>query len=130
MTKDKSDVPPRDAERRRTARVRLTLPVRVNVTNRGTLVDLSEGGALLLVGRAYDVGKQIPVAIEAATGTVHLAARVVRCVATAARPQPATLGDTSYYVAVEFLALPSGAADALQQLLGPDDGRTVFWRRP
>jgi len=129
MTSHEKDTS-RSTERRRTARVRLTLPVRVNVTNKGTLVDVSEGGALVLVGRSYDVGKQIPVAIEAATGTVHLAARVVRCVTRTARPQHAGLGETSYFIAVEFLALPPGAAEALRQLIGNDEGRTVLWRRP
>ncbi|MBI2187937.1 MAG: PilZ domain-containing protein [Acidobacteria bacterium] len=119
---------PRKAERRRAERVRLTLPVRVNVTNKGSLVDLSEGGALLLLGRSYDPGKQIPVAIEAQTGTIHLAARVVRCTPTTGPTQPAT-DETAYHVAVEFLALPPGAADALRQLLGQDDGRTVLWNR-
>lgn len=129
MTRDNTGMPP-EHNRRRTERVRLTWPMRVNVTNKGTLIDLSEGGALLLLGRSYDLGKQIPVAIEAGTGTVHLAARVVRCTPAAAHTQPSTVGETSYHVAVEFLALTPGAAEALRQLLGQqDEGRTVLWRR-
>lgn len=129
MTDTNTAAPP-EGNRRRTERVRVELPIRVNVTSKGTLIDLSEGGALVLSSRPYEQGNQVTLAIDAKTETVHLAARVVRCTPQNGGPTPPSLDREGYQVALEFLPLQQGTAAALRRMLGQDEGRTVLWRRP
>lgn len=103
-------------ERRRTERLRFALRVRVNVTREGILVDLSEGGALLLLSRPQDPDKQITLTIED-TEPVHLAARVVRCTPASVETESATLARKEYHVAVEFLDVGRDAAEAVRKIV-------------
>jgi c-di-GMP-binding flagellar brake protein YcgR len=103
-------------ERRRTERLQFALRVRVNVTREGILVDLSEGGALLLLSRPQEANKQITLTIEAAE-PVHLGARVVRCTQASVETESATLARKEYHVAVEFLDVGREAAAAVRKIL-------------
>lgn len=104
------------AERRKAQRLRFALRVRVNVTREGILVDLSEGGALLLLPRPQDTNTQIALTIEAAE-PVHLSARVVRCTQASVETESATLARQEYHVAVEFLDVSGDAAAAVGKLV-------------
>lgn len=87
---------------RKTERVRFPLPVRINVTCEGRLIDLSEGGALLRVPRHQKPEKQVTLAIQGRE-TVHLAARVVRSTPVPVDTRSAPSPRTEYEVAVAFL---------------------------
>lgn len=103
-------------ERRRAERLRYALRVRVNVTREGILVDLSEGGALLLLSRPQDPDKQITLTIEDHE-PVHLAARVVRCTPASVETESATLKRKEYHVAVQFLDVGREAAAAVRRIV-------------
>ena len=103
-------------ERRRAERLRYALRVRVNVTREGILVDLSEGGALLLLSRPQDPEKQITLTIEDEE-PVHLAARVVRCTPASIETESATLRRKEYHVAVQFLDVGRDAAAAVRRIV-------------
>jgi c-di-GMP-binding flagellar brake protein YcgR len=106
-----------DARERRTAkRLRFALRVRVDVTREGILVDLSEGGALLLLSRPQDPGKQMTLTIEDHE-PVHLAARVVRCTPASVETESATLARKEYHVAVQFLDIGRDAAEAVRRIV-------------
>ena len=103
-------------ERRKAERLRFALRVRVNVTREGILVDLSEGGALLLLSRPQDPGKPIALMIEDGE-PVHLGARVVRCTPASVETESATLARKEYHVAVQFLDIGRDAAAAVRRIL-------------
>lgn len=103
-------------ERRRAERLRFALRVRVNVTREGILVDLSEGGALLLLSRPQDPDKQITLMIEDRE-PVHLAARVVRCTPASVETESATLARKEYYVAVQFIDVGRDASAAVRRIV-------------
>lgn len=90
--------------------------MRVNVTREGILVDLSEGGALLLLSRPQDPDTQIALMIEDRE-PVHLAARVVRCTPAAVETESATLARKEYHVAVQFLNVGADAAAAVSRIV-------------
>jgi c-di-GMP-binding flagellar brake protein YcgR len=103
-------------DRRRAERLRFALRVRVNVTREGILVDLSEGGALLLLSRPQNPDAQITLTIEDRE-PVHLAARVVRCTPAAVETESATLARKEYHVAVQFLNVGRDAAEAVRRIV-------------
>ncbi len=103
-------------ERRKAERMRFALRVRVNVTREGILVDLSEGGALLLLSRPQDPGKQISIVIEDRE-PLFLAARVVRCTPASVETESATLARKEYHVAVQFLDLGHDTVAAVRRIL-------------
>ena len=106
-----------DARERRTAeRLRFAMRVRVNVTREGILVDLSEGGALLLLSRPLAPDTQITITIEDRE-PVHLAARVVRCTPASVETESATLARKEYHVAVQFLDVGREAAQAVRRIV-------------
>ena len=104
-------------DRRRAERIQFAFRVRVNVTSEGILVDLSEGGALLLLSRAQEAGKQVTLAIESKAETVHLTARVVRLTGLPMETETATLARNEYEVAVEFLDLHRDTATAIRRIM-------------
>lgn len=107
-----------DSERRRAERVYFEpLRVRVHGTREGILVDLSEGGALVLFPTELPVDLEIRLQIDWKDRTVHIQARVKRCLAHPVRLASATLARTEYDVAVEFVGLPPETAAAIRQIL-------------
>ena len=96
--------------------MRFALRVRVNVTRDGILVDLSEGGALLLLSRPQDTDKPITLVIEGRE-PIHLAARVVRCTPASVETESATLARKEYHVAVQFLDVGTDAAAAVRRIV-------------
>jgi len=103
-------------ERRKAARLRFALRVRVNVKREGILVDLSEGGALLLLSRPQDPGKPMTLTIENHQ-PVHLSARVVRCTPASVETESATLARKEYHVAVQFIDIGRDAATAVRRIV-------------
>jgi hypothetical protein len=103
-------------ERRKAERLRFALRVRVNVTREGILVDLSEGGALLLLSRPQDPDAKIALTIEDHQ-PVHLAARVVRCTPASVETESATLARKEYHVAVQFIDIGVDAAEAVRRIV-------------
>lgn len=109
---------PPDSERRRAERVYFEpLRVRVSGTREGILVDLSEGGALVLFPTELPVDREIQLQIDWRDRTVQVQARVKRCLAHPVRLAAATLARTQYDVAVEFVDLPPESAAAIRQIL-------------
>lgn len=105
-------------ERRRGERVYFEpLRVRVYGTREGILVDLSEGGALVLFPTELPVGRDLRLQIEWKDRTVQVEARVKRCLAHPVRLASATLARTHYDVALEFVDLPPETAAAIRQIL-------------
>ena len=103
-------------ERRRAERLRFAMRVRVNVTREGILVDLSSGGALLLLSRPQAPDTQITLTIEDRE-PVHLAARVVRCTPASVETESATLARKEYHVAVQFLDVGRDAAASVRRIV-------------
>jgi c-di-GMP-binding flagellar brake protein YcgR len=109
-------VPP--DERRKAERVYFEpLRVRVYGTREGILVDLSEGGALVLFPAELAVGRDIQLQIEWKDRTVQVDARVKRCLAHPVRLASATLARTHYDVAVEFVDVLPDTTAAIRQIL-------------
>lgn len=105
-------------ERRRAERVYFEpLRVRVHGTREGILVDLSEGGALVLFPAELPVDREVVLQIDWKDRTVQAQARVKRCLAHPVRLAGATLARTQYDVAVEFVDVPPDAAATIQQIL-------------
>ena len=109
---------PSDSERRRAERVYFEpLRVRVYGTREGILVDLSEGGALVLFPTELPAGREIRLQIEWDDRTLQVQARVKRCLAHQVRLASATLARTQYDVAMEFVDLPPDTAATIRQIL-------------
>jgi len=84
-----------------TARVE-KLRIRLNVTCKGTLIALTEEGAIVHVPTAQPPGRQITLALECGPGhTTHIPGQVVRSVPL---PQHPPAG-TEHHVTVRFLDL-------------------------
>jgi len=112
-------VAPAQPDRRRTERtVCEPLRVRLNVYREGTLLDLSQGGALVLLhSEPPAVGAQVTLAIESNERTLHLPARVVRSIARGVQNESAPQGQTKYQVALAFLTPAADAASDLARLV-------------
>jgi len=109
---------PSDSERRRAERVYFEpLRVRVLGTREGILVDLSEGGALVLFPTELPVDRELRLQIDWKDRTLHVQARVRRCIAHPVRLAAATLARTQYDVAVEFVDLPPDTAATIREIL-------------
>jgi hypothetical protein len=107
-----------DTERRLAARVYFEpLRVRVVGTREGILVDLSEGGALVLFPSELRAGREVHLQIEWESQSVPVPARVKRCVAHNVCLASATLARKQYDVAVEFFDVPPQSAEAIRQIL-------------
>lgn len=110
-------VPP-ERDRRRTERIRFEpLRVRVYGNREGILVDLSEGGALVLFPAAPPREKEMTLHIEWRDKTVAVQGRVIRSTPRNVQLEGATLARTEYYVAVEFVGVSPDTAAALRQII-------------
>lgn len=115
---DNAAVASAESDRRRTGRTACEpIRVRVNVYRHGTLVDLSQGGALVhLQSEPPPVAAQVTLAIEWTQRTLYLPARVVRSIPRGAESGSAP-GHTEYEVALEFLTLGANDATSLEGLI-------------
>lgn len=110
-----------ETERRRTERVSFEpLRVRVRGTREGILVDLSEGGALVLWQAAMPVGETITLQVEWRDQVLLVSGRVKRCLAHQVQLPSATLARTQYDVALEFFDLSAETAAAIRRILETD----------
>lgn len=109
---------PLDSERRKAERVYFEpLRVRVHGTREGILVDLSEGGALILFPAALPVGKQVGLQIEWKDRPLDLQVRVKRCLPRRVQLASATLARTEYDVALEFVDPPPEGVNVIRQII-------------
>lgn len=105
-------------DRRRAERVYFEpLRVRVYGTREGILVDLSEGGALVLFPTELAAGRDLRLQIEWKDRTIQVDARVKRCLAHPVRLASATLARTHYDVALEFVNAPADTTAAIREIL-------------
>ncbi|OFW07660.1 MAG: hypothetical protein A3I61_17915 [Acidobacteria bacterium RIFCSPLOWO2_02_FULL_68_18] len=86
--------------------------VRVNVTCEGTLIALTDSGAVVRLPRPPRPHTQTTLAIEGLEGTQYLPAHVVSAV-----PEAGASQRIEYRVALTFLTLSSDAAAAVARLL-------------
>lgn len=116
---------PAQGDRRGTARTACEpLRVRLNVYREGTLVDLSQGGALVhLRSEPPSVSAQVTLAIEWTERTLHLPARIVRSIARDAPTESAAPRQPEYEVALEFLKVGTDDASTLARLINAQAGR-------
>jgi len=107
-----------ESDRRKAERVYFEpLRVRVYGTREGILVDLSEGGALVLFPVALPVDQQIALQIEWRDRPLNVQARVRRCLPHRVQLAAATLARTEYDVALEFVDLPPDSAAAIRGII-------------
>ncbi len=105
-------------EHRRAERIYFEpLRVRVQGTREGILVDLSEGGALVLFPAELPVGRELDLQIDWERRLLRVPARVKRCLAHQVRLEAATLARTQYDVALEFFDVPPETAAVIRQIL-------------
>jgi len=109
---------PRPVERRKAARVQFEpLRVRMDLSREGILVDLSEGGALLVMPMSPPRDNKFTVNIEWNNTWVELAARVVRLEQRQVRLASATLARKDYNVALEFLDMTPDRTVAIRRII-------------
>ena len=109
---------PPPSERRRTARVPFEpLRVRLNKSREGILVDLSEGGALLVMAMSPPRDDKFKLTIEWKDTHVEVAARVVRSEQRQVQLESATLARKDYNVALEFLDMTPDTAAAIRRII-------------
>lgn len=121
-------VPPADApsgpERRRAERVRPgPLRVRLHRLSAGTLIDVSDLGALVLLPSAPAPDKPITLQLEWKDKTVLLRGRVVRSTPHRLQSRNAVLTRTEHQVAMEFRDLSPEALAAVKQIMEEHRGR-------
>ena len=110
-------VPP-ESERRKAARVYFEpLRVRVRGAREGILVDLSNGGALVLFPVAVAAGETMTLQIEWKDTVLPLNARVKRCLSHPVQLATATMARTLYDLAVEFVDVSPDAAAAIRHII-------------
>jgi hypothetical protein len=106
------------SERRRDRRIPFEpLRVRLDKTREGILVDLSEGGALIVMSMSPPRDKQFLLRIEWQHTTVHVQARVVRSEQRRVQMEAATLARNEYNVALEFLDVTPEASASISRIL-------------
>jgi c-di-GMP-binding flagellar brake protein YcgR len=112
--------PPHPDERRKAARARFE-PLRVRLTGsrEGILMDLSEGGALLVMATAPPRDNRCTITIEWRNTAVMLAARVVRSEQRQIRLEAATLARKDYNVALEFVDMTPDTASMIRRIIAP-----------
>lgn len=106
-------------ERRRAPRARLgSLPIRL-FRSEGTLVDISESGALVRLPRAdtLETSREITLVVDSQEEPLLLRARVVRSSSQRLRLPTAPLARTVHDVGIEFVNLPARTATALSRLV-------------
>lgn len=106
------------SERRRARRVRPG-PLRVRLfRSEGTLIDISETGALVRLPRREAVAlRPITLTVEWHENTVLLRVRVVRSTSHRIELPTAVLTRAEHHVAIEFVDLASPAAATLRRLI-------------
>jgi hypothetical protein len=106
------------SERRRAGRFRPG-PLRVQLVGgaNGTLVDLSEFGALLILPGAHDVGSLVSFDLHLEDGDVRLHGRIVRCSPSYEEAwRLEWVEPSSYKVAVDFFDVDAQCLTTLQDL--------------
>jgi len=126
VTRHNAPVTHAGQDRRRARRTRCEpLRVRLNVYREGTLVDLSQGGALVhLRSEPPAVSAQVTLAIEWHERTLHLPARVVRLAARGGADAGKDPSQREHEVALEFLPPGADAASDLARLVAEQRRRT------
>ena len=109
---------PQANERRKAARIPFEpLRVRLDGSREGILIDLSAGGALLVMAMSPPRDDKFRLTIEWQNTTVVVAARVVRSEQRQVRLESATLARKDYNVALAFLDLTPETAAAIRRIL-------------
>lgn len=83
----------------------------------GTLIDISELGALVQLPSAQTPEKQITLSLEWKDEIVRLGARVVRSIPQRVQLRNAVLARSEYHVAIEFRDLVPDAATVLRRII-------------
>lgn len=118
---DSPQVPP-GRDRRRVERIRLgPLRVRLHGTREGSLIDISELGALVRLPTPQTPDKQISLHLEWKGETVELQARVIRSTPHRVELPTAVLARTEYQVALEFSDLSQDTVTTLRRIIGKED---------
>lgn len=86
--------------------------IRVNITCEGTLLTLSESGAVVELPSPQPPNRQTTLTIDANGETLYLPARILSSI-----PQSVPGHEAGHCVALEFLALSHDTAAAVCQLL-------------
>jgi c-di-GMP-binding flagellar brake protein YcgR len=109
---------PRSSERRKAERVPFEpLRVRLDKSREGILIDLSEGGALLVMSMSPPRDNRFTLTIEWKDSHVAVAARVVRSEQRQVQLESATLQRKDYNVALEFLDMTPATAAAIRRII-------------
>lgn len=109
---------PHGRERRQAERVRPgPLRVRLHRLSAGTLIDVSELGALVWLPTAQTPDKPITLQLEWKDDTVLLRGRVVRSAPHRLQSRDAVLGRTEHQVAVEFRELSEEALATVKRII-------------
>ena len=115
MTKSQG---PQSSERRRAERVPFEpLRVRLDRSREGILLDLSEGGALLVMSMSPPRDNTFKLTIEWKDTHVEVFARVVRSEQRHVQLESATLKRKDYNVALEFLDMTPDTAAAIRRII-------------
>ena len=109
---------PRSSERRKAERVPFEpLRVRLDKSREGILIDLSEGGALLVMSMSPPRDDRFKLTIEWKHTHVEVFARVVRSEQRQVQLESATLQRKDYNVALEFLDMTPATAAAIRCII-------------
>ena len=109
---------PRSSERRTAERVPFEpLRVRLDRSREGILLDLSEGGALLVMSMSPPRDNTFRLTIEWKDTHVAVSARVVRSEQRQVQLESATLKRKDYNVALEFLDMAPDTAAAIRRII-------------
>jgi c-di-GMP-binding flagellar brake protein YcgR len=109
---------PQSSERRKAERVPFEpLRVRLNGSREGILIDLSEGGALLVMSMSPPRDNKFNLTIEWKDTHVKVTARVVRSEQRQVQLESATLKRKDYNVALEFLDMTPATTAAIQRII-------------
>ena len=109
---------PQSSERRKAARVPFEpLRVRLNKSREGILIDLSEGGALLVMAMSPPRDDKFRLTIEWQDTHVEVAARVIRSEQRPVQLESATLARKDYNVALEFLDMTPDTTAAIRRII-------------
>jgi hypothetical protein len=111
---------PRSSERRKAERVPFEpLRVRLDKSREGILIDLSEGGALLVMSMSPPRDNRFTLTIEWKDRRIEVSARVVRSEQRQVQLASATLQRKDYNVALEFLDMTPDTAAAIRRMIQP-----------
>lgn len=111
-------VAPPGSERRKAERIPFEpLRVRLDRNREGILVDLSAGGALLVMSMSPPLDKQFLLRIEWNNTTVQVQARVVRSEQRRVQMEAATLARNEYNVALEFVDVAPETSASIYRIM-------------